>query len=309
MLAKLITDKGRPLLVRLCVRSRPHLRAFRSSRMRAVVVVMKKKPIHQNLNTSFVNVAALVRYLRSLQFVGSIRIELSSYDADIVFTSSGMILAREYDHIAGRISKDSDALRRILIRAREPHGRVHVYKAAEGYAGHDDGLVFVDRAIVTNAREMAANTGGKMASTTRYERLMNDASGENALVLDALSELLRAIDEILAKGKLSFAAAFGIACDAIAPKYPFMNSDGRAALRYKNGEIKLSSTADVETVVSAVFAALRPIFNRLRREKKYEGLSSVLVIRLQELSREKRKEYDRLSLMQHIEELLDDRER
>ena len=309
MLAKLITDKGRPLLVRLCVRSRPHLRAFRSSRMRGVVVVMKKKPIHQNLNTSFVNVAALVRYLRSLQFVGSIRIELSSYDADIVFTSSGMILAREYDHIAGRISKDSDALKRILIRAREPHGRVHVYKAAEGYAGHDDGLVFVDRAIVTKAREMAANTGGKMASTTRYERLMNDADGENALVLDALSELLRAIDEILAKGKLSFAAAFGIACDAIAPKYPFMNSDGRATLRYKNGEIKLRSTADVETVVSAVFAALRPIFNRLRREKKYEGLSSVLVIRLQEMSREKRKEYDRLSLMQHIEELLDDSER
>ena len=45
---------------------------------------MKKQPIHQNLNTSFVNVAALVRYLRGLQFVGSIRIELASYEADII---------------------------------------------------------------------------------------------------------------------------------------------------------------------------------------------------------------------------------
>ena len=45
-----------------------------------------------------------MRYLRGLQFVGSIRIELSSYEADIIFTSTNKITAREYDHIAGRIS-------------------------------------------------------------------------------------------------------------------------------------------------------------------------------------------------------------
>ena len=267
---------------------------------------MKKEPIHQNLNTSFVNVTALVRYLHDLQFVGSIRIELSSYEADIMFTSARTILAREYDHIAGRISQGRDALRRILTRAREPHGRVHVYRAVEGYAGHDDSAVFVDRAIVTKAREMAANTGGKMESISQYELVMNNAAGEQALVLGALSELLRAIDEVLAKGKLSFAAAFGIACEAIAPNYPFMSSDQRA-LRYKDGEIKLRSTADTSAVASAVFAALRPIFDRLRREKKYEALLRMLVERVQEMSSKKRKEYNRLSLTRHIEELLDDR--
>lgn len=268
---------------------------------------MKKEPIHKNLNTSFVNVTALVRYLRDLQFVGSIRIELSSYEADIVFTSSRLILAREYDHIAGRISQGTDALKRILMRAKEPHGRIHVYRAVEGYAGHDDGPVFIDRSIVTKAREMATNTGGKMASVSQYELVMNNADGEQALVLGELSELLRVIDEVLAKGNLSFAAAFGIACDAIAPNYPFMSADERA-LRYRDGEIKLSSAADAGMVVSAVFAALRPIFNRLRREKKYEALLRMLVDRLREMSSKKRNEYNRLSLMRHIEELLDDPE-
>src|SRR5215210_6521936 len=108
---------------------------------------MKKEPIHQNLNTSFVDVGALVRYLRGLQFVGSIRIELSSYEADIVFTSSKTIIAREYDHIAGRISHGQQALQRILIRAKEPHGRIHVYKAGDG-----DGTVFIDKSIVSGAR-------------------------------------------------------------------------------------------------------------------------------------------------------------
>lgn len=250
------------------------------------------------------NVAALVRYLRNLQFVGSIRLELSSYEADITFTTSRTIIAREYDHIAGRISQGSDALKRILTRAREPHGRVHVYKAVEGYAGSNDVSVFIDRAILARAREMAANTGGKNASLAQYEFVLNGSDGESALVLGELSELLRAIDEILAKGRLSFAAAFGLACDAIARDYPFMSSDGRA-LRYKDGEIKLRSAADVTTVVSAVFAALRPIFNRLRREKKYEALLGRLEERLHEMSSEKRNEYNRLAIMHHIEDLLD----
>src|SRR6187200_2749114 len=109
---------------------------------------MKKQPIHQNLNTSFVNVGALVRYLRQLQFVGSIRVEMSSYEADIIFTSSKTIQAREYDHIAGRISQGEHALQRILIRSKEPHGRVHVFKAVEGYGGADDVSVFVDKSII-----------------------------------------------------------------------------------------------------------------------------------------------------------------
>src|SRR6478609_3162804 len=121
---------------------------------------MKKQPIHQNLNTSFVNVGALVRHLRKLQFVGSIRVELSSYEADIIFTSSKTIQAREYDHIAGRISQGPQALQRILIRSKEPHGRVHVYRAVEGYAGTGDGSVFIDKTIIADAREMAASAGG-----------------------------------------------------------------------------------------------------------------------------------------------------
>src|SRR6478609_4796545 len=133
---------------------------------------MKKQPIHQNLNTSFVNVGALVRYLRQLQFVGSIRVELSSYEADIIFTSSMTIRAREYDHIAGRISQGEQALKRILIRCKEPHGKIDVYKAAEGYAGADES-VFVDKAIIVDAREMAASSGGTAATEKGFEFVLS----------------------------------------------------------------------------------------------------------------------------------------
>lgn len=89
---------------------------------------MKNRPIHENLDTSFVNLSALLRYLRRRQFDGSIRVELSGYEADIVLTGNNQITVREYDQIAGRIAEGEEALQRILIRAREPGGIIHVYQ-------------------------------------------------------------------------------------------------------------------------------------------------------------------------------------
>lgn len=264
---------------------------------------MNKQPIHQNLNTSFVNVGALVRYLRGLQFVGSIRIELSSYEADIIFTTSKTIIAREYDHIAGRISHGPQALQRILIRAKEPHGRIHVYKSMDGSTGAA-GRIFVDKSIVASAREMAASRGGTRSTYTTHEFLLSGSDGESSLILGALSELLRMIDESLAKGKLSFTAAFTIACEAIAADFPFMTASERAIV-YEDGEIRVATDAEASSVASAVFAALRPIFIRLRSEQKYDEIFRLMTGKLRESIATRRSEYVRLGLMSHIEELLD----
>ncbi|HVF29965.1 MAG TPA: hypothetical protein VNA22_03300 [Pyrinomonadaceae bacterium] len=267
---------------------------------------MKKQPIHQNLNTSFVNVGALVRYLRGLQFVGSIRIELASYEAEIVFTESNTIRAREYDHIVGRIAHGEQALQRILIRSKEPHGRIDVYKATEGYAGHDDGSVFIDKVIMSGAREMAANPGGVIIHMGGdREIILSGQAGENALVLAALSEFLRIVDEALAIGNLSFAAAFRRSCDTIAQEYPFMQVN-KKAFEYRKGEIVVDTEVEAAQVASAVFAALRPIFRRLRAQVKYQEIFRIASERLIEVSASRRREFVRLGLMDHIEDLLAD---
>lgn len=269
-------------------------------------LTMKKQPIHQNLNTSFVNVTALVRYLKGLQFVGSIRLELASYEAEIIFTESNTIRAREYDHVAGRISHGEHALKRILIRAKEPNGRVNVYKAAEGYSGRYDGSVFVDKTIMRGARNLAGNTGGNARNIRAGREFMSGGrDSRNSPVLAAVSEILRVVDESLATGNLSFPAAFRVACDGIAPRFPFLQSDS-TALVYKNGEIKLNVQVDSDLVLSAVFAALRPIFRRLRRELKYEGLLEMLSDRLLKISTERRTEFVNLGLMNYVRDLLAD---
>ena len=69
----------------------------------------------------------MVRHLRSLQFVGSIHIELSSYEARIEFSESGRMTVRGQDHIAGRASFGKEALQLVKIRSRQSGGLIHVY--------------------------------------------------------------------------------------------------------------------------------------------------------------------------------------
>lgn len=89
------------------------------------------KTIYENLDTSFVNLPALVRYLRRKNFVGNVRVELDRYEAEIIFSGENEPAAREHDRSAGRIAEGEGALQRVLIRAREAGGTVHVYQVTE----------------------------------------------------------------------------------------------------------------------------------------------------------------------------------
>ena len=92
---------------------------------------MKTRPIYQNLDTSFVNLSALIRHLRRLEFTGNIRVELSGYEADVTLSAGSQPRVREHDRVFGRISEGEESLQRLLIRAREPGGIISVYQESE----------------------------------------------------------------------------------------------------------------------------------------------------------------------------------
>lgn len=89
---------------------------------------MNNRPVHENLDTSFVNLSALVKYLRRRQFVGSVKIQLNGYTADIFLSDGNQLKVSEHDLLSGRISEGEEALQRILIRAREPGGTINVFQ-------------------------------------------------------------------------------------------------------------------------------------------------------------------------------------
>lgn len=90
---------------------------------------MEARSIHKNLDTSFVNLSALIKYLRRRQFNGSVKIQLNGYRAEITLRGDNTISVHEQDEISGRVSDGEEAFQRLLIRAREPGGTINVFQA------------------------------------------------------------------------------------------------------------------------------------------------------------------------------------
>lgn len=274
------------------------------------LVLMNKYPIHKNLNTSFVNLSALVRHLRSLQFVGNILIELSSYEAEIEFTDDGSIKAREQDHIAGRLSFGEDALQRIMIRSKEPGGVVNVYK---NEPGRDSETVFIDKLIAAEARKMVADPIEAPKVTERMEDFLTataavdlpipkpgigfDADNvENWTELVGLmSELIQTMDESFAKANINFADLFRNASGFVSFDYPFLDPD-TDIFSYGDGYITLRQKLSSRDLINGIMAALARIVDRLREDTCFGNVLHLTMHRLRVLANRRKIQFDSFGL-------------
>src|SRR5687768_11613237 len=136
---------------------------------------MKSYPIHENLDTSFINLSALIKYLRCKQFAGSIRLELGDYAAEIRFAEDGELTVSENDRAAGRVGEGEEALQRILIRARQPGGIINVYRYLE-----ENSSVFKENGKRTEENTITA-APQQTVSAQRFEEKSFQPSSVNVI--------------------------------------------------------------------------------------------------------------------------------
>ncbi len=272
---------------------------------------MMKYPIHENLNTSFVNLAALVRYLRSLQFIGTIHIELSSYEADIEFTGTNTMRACEHDHIAGRIAHGEHALQRILIRAKEPGGLIHVFQDTPVETQQK---IFVDKSIVAGANHMVSgvadtparyfgngNNGGSLTSVQEAPVLGQKSNAplddpENwSELLSLISELLRTVDESLSRSNIHFPDAFRNACGFVSNEHPFLDPDSDV-FSYLDGFISVRQRLATDDLTAGIIMALGRIMSRLREDAYFGNVYHLTMHRLRVLANRRRQQFEKYSI-------------
>jgi hypothetical protein len=70
---------------------------------------MKDRPFFENLDTSFVDLEALVLYLRRRKFAGTIEVKFTGYDGEITFTAEGKLRVKESDNVAGKMADGEKA--------------------------------------------------------------------------------------------------------------------------------------------------------------------------------------------------------
>jgi hypothetical protein len=282
--------------------------------------LMNKLPIHKNLNTSFVDLSALVRHLRSLQFAGLVQIELSSYEAEIEFAQDGSLRASEQDHIAGRLSLGDAALQRIMIRSKEPGGVIHVFKRADADTRKD--RAFVDEAIAAEARKMASGPVN-VPSPTKNERvekimaatsvaeapipkpttLLNFETAENwSELLDLISELMQTLDATLARGNINFADAFRNACGFVSFDHPFLDPDSDV-FSYSDGYISVRQRLATRDLIAGIAAALARIMQRLREDPYFGNVYHQTMHRIRVLANQRKLQFDTFGLGHELQKI------
>lgn len=294
---------------------------------------MKNRPIHENLDTSFVNLSALIRYLRRRQFVGHVRIELSGYEADIYLTAENLLQVREYDHIAGRIAEGEEALQRIFIRSREPGGIINVYqtvsepevraekKETEPEKQLPSPAVPQIKVASSNSKSLTGlAVNGKVPSgkpevppkpklpnvpfefSNKYEAKAKPivlSAEEQALLFNLLGELLGTIDRSLAMANLNFRLAFQKACAEVYSDYPFLKF-----LEYSKGKITLDNPPNAKIMVTGVLEILRRILDKLNANPKFAEVYRYTNQRIFALVNQRKSHYDKFFITAGLQKIL-----
>lgn len=295
---------------------------------------MKSRPIHENLDTSFVNLPALIRYLRRRQFAGRVRVELSGYEADIDLTSENQMRVREYDQIAGRVAEGDEALQRILIRSREPGGIINVYQTiAEVEAvppvKQEPEIEIAASPVLTQAAVAAAPavgdlfTNGNHVEAAPFEPALPTkpalpnlpfeftnkveekakakqlSAEERKVLLGLMGELLGTADRALSMAKLNFPSAYHKSCMEICADYPFLMS-----LEYGKGKISVPDLPSSNIFVAGTLEALRRILDKLGRHPKFGEVHRFASQQIMSLANQRSSYYTKYGITSQLKKVL-----
>ncbi len=263
---------------------------------------MHHDSIHQNLNTSFVNLTALVRHLWSLQFVGTVRVEFGNYEAEIKFLTNKKLQAREYDHNSRITGKGENAFHRILSRSQEPNGRINVLRTLRERVPRVH-KVFVDEAIASGARRMAQGSADRPISSQMAVGIIERPANDAAELAILVGVLLETIDRTMARGNLSLWPAFENACSKKSAEYAFLAPE-KGAVRLHNGKIAVQALVAPELFSAAIVDALRVVFERMHGRPRLEKVFTLMRTRVKELIRSHGEQFERFGMSAPLRDLM-----
>lgn len=236
---------------------------------------IKSRVIHENLDTSFVNLWSLLRNLSQRGFVGRVHVELEDYSADVFMTGSNTPLVHEIDRAAGTDTLEEAALHRLVLRARESPGSISVFEGADE-ANSVRGAGAPGPAVESDAT----------ASAEPPPAAIDESEGtiEWSEILKASGELIGSVERALTGVGADFVALFRATRLELADDYTFLDplSNG---FEYANSVVTLTHESLPDSYVAGLSEALRRVVekvatgDRARRVRERVALELALLAR------------------------------
>lgn len=243
----------------------------------------KTGPIHENLDTAYVNLGALLRYLQGRSFTGRVHVELEEYAADIFLVGGEAPRVREVDHTTGRSAEGEEAMRRLLVRASAPGGLISVYEGAREAAA--------DSALAPEEEEDDEETAGLTKEEAEWRDLLS-LSGELVATVERAAQSVGA----------DFQEIFRAARLALAEDYPFLDPTTNR-LEYERGRLRLQARPGLNTYVQGLAECLRRVVQKLSAGRRGGQVRERVALELAVLARRRAGRLARFKLTAQLDRI------
>lgn len=249
----------------------------------------KSSPVYERLDTAFVNLGALLRYLQERRFVGRIHVVLEEYEASVLMDGGVGQRVRETDHATGRKSEGEDALTRLLVRAREPGGLISVYEGADELAANDTDED-ADRAKATEAE---ANDAAQ--SLTPEEMEWRD-------LLHISGEIIAAVERAMLSAQADFAGIFRAVRLELADDFPFLDPSTRR-FEYAHATVRMKAGTAAKVFVAGLSECLRRTIEKVAKGAHAKRLRERVALELAILARRRQTQLARFKWTQQFDRI------
>jgi hypothetical protein len=284
----------------------------------------KSRVLHENLDTSFVNLWSLLRSLSQRGFIGRVHVELIDYTADVYLTGSNTPLVHEIDRAAGTETLEQAALHRLVLRARESSGSISVFEGADEAvvvrsATAPEAIIELDASVPADesppdvsveappqiayqpakSEPALADSGDESESAVTTTSLAepaaqqddsndSDATIDWSEVVKASGELIGGVERALTGTGADFAALFRVTRLEVADDYTFLDPMSNS-FEYANSLATVTHELPPHTYVAGVSEALRRVVEKVATGDRARRVRERVALELALLAR-KRKE-------------------
>ncbi len=207
----------------------------------------------ETLNTSYVNLSALIHYLRERNFTGRLRVALDQYEADVFMYGSSAPSVWESNRASGLEAQGEAAMERLMVRAREPGGVITVYENSELKSAP---IIPHDRPTTTVAAQ---------AKPAKREPSLESEGFDGLLLVTA--DLLGAVERAVQSIGIEFADLFRAIRLELGDEYPFLDPT-LGGFEYSSGVVTMRARPSRAAYTNAMTESLRRVVNKVASGNK-----------------------------------------
>jgi hypothetical protein len=262
--------------------------------------------LYDNLDTSFVNLWGLLRFLSQRSFIGRVHVKLENYTADVFLNGSETPMVHEVDGAAGSDVIEEAALHRLVLRVRESPGSITVFEGEheaavperapsenqdlesdsaeeETVASASERPLPEEAAATPELTELTMNPEPEVAAAATPEG-ETATEGEWNDVVRVSGELIAGIDQVATAQGADFATLFRETRIGLADDYTFLDPMS-SQFDYANSTITVNAPLPLNSYVAGVSEALRRIVDQIASGERARRTRERVALELSRVAR------------------------